>query len=503
MITKANLSRPNSNIAVICLCGLAVVSYSLLARAFPVVYWYDTHIRLALHDQIFLGHWLPIIQILIVLISKLTNSLLRLRMVLAVIAGGTLFCAYVFTRHFFSSQVAFIAVVFLATNLMFVALAIVPYPEVLFIGLLFIAFTLLDGSSLEDYFYLGILALNLACLTRYEGWLLAVIFVGEAMWKSLKTKTWRHFLRVTLLSAFAPLGWLIFGISGSGNLLERLKAIIAFEIMTDTKNLSSHFLGHLNVDYLKAFAENYYHLIRWQAGLGIILLGLFGWSKALLLAEHRIIHWRILVFVVLDWLLLCLWQPWDFTNLRTAFVGEVFLILYAAYGLEQLIHSILYGLINVLPKANVLGWQNWVIASLVIIFVGSSVPHAIDFVEQTSQENDFSRPAQIGAWLKPHLKMDDKIIVLTDDIFQPYALATYTGLPYENVIDDRFDNLQIHSRLVSKQFVYVVELYRAEASLSAREIKLLNQLEHGTIHAQLFRVGINRVWLISTNELDI
>jgi len=503
MIRRNNHLWLNSNPVAIVICCLAIVFYSMLASNFPVVYWYDSHIRLALRNQILLGHWLPIIQLLIVLVSKFTDDLLVLRILLAIIAGCGLLCMYVFSRRVFSSGTALVATIFLATNMMFTALATVPYPEVLFIGLLFITLKLLDGPTSGNYFYLGILALNIACLTRYEGWLLAVVLVVEAMWNSLQTKNWKSFFQTTLLISIAPLAWLIFGISGYGNILDRLKAIIAFEIMTDTESLGSRFLAHLNLDYLKAFASNYYHLLTWQAGLGIILLGMFGWLQAVQFTEHRTIHWRILAFVILDWLLLAFWQPWNFTNLRTAFIGLVFLVLYAAHGLQQLTHLVLQWFVKVLRNGRLVDWQNWFMTALTFVVVYNSILSAIEFVKQTSQENDFSRPAQIARWIKPHLGVDDAILILTDDVFQPYALATYIGLPYDTILDDRFDSQQIYSHLVSAQFVYVIELYRERDGLSNREIDFLQRLEDGTIRTQFFPVGPNRIWRISTDELDM
>jgi len=490
----------NINSGAFIICCIAFVFYVLIAKEFPVVYWYDSHIRLALRDQILLGHWLPLIQILIVVVSKISTSMFVLRILLALIAGGALVSTYFFARHLFSKQAALIAVLFLATNMMFVALATVPYPEILFICLLFIALNLLDETSSGPHFYAGIVALNLACLTRYEGWLLAGIFIGESFSRSIQTKGWGRFLRATLVSSVAPLGWLIFGISNSGNLTDRLKSIIAFEIMTDTENVGVHFLSHLNPDYLKAFASNYFHLLNWQAGVWIILLGALGWWYAFQDGEHRAIHWRILGFIILDWLLLALFEPWDFTNLRTAFIGQVFLILYSAYGLQKSIYFITHPFRSYAQIVNI---KIWVTTFVVLVLVYNSITAAITFVKTTSQQSDFFEPAQVGDWLKSNSPKDGVILSLTDDIFQPYALATYSGLAYNDVLDDRFDSQQINVQLAFAQVVYVVESYRKQEGLSSREISLLHKLNNQTIKAQLFTVGNVRMWRISKNEIEL
>ena len=490
------------NAAAVIVCCLATVLYSLLAWTFPVVHWYDAHIRLALRDQVLLGHWLPLIQLLIVLVSKFTHDLLVLRILLAIIAGCALFSMFMLARHLFSLGTALVAMIFLATNIMFTALATVPYPEIVFVGLLLSAFYLLNDPPSDKYFFMGIVALNLACLTRYEGWLLAGIYIVNTARETLQTKNWMKFIQVTLLTSIMPLGWLIFGISAAGGLLDRLKAIIAFEIMTDVESIGGQFVSHLNWDYLRAFANNYWHLLSWQAGPWIIFLGGLGWLLVLLSAKRRTIHWSIFIFVILDWLLLALWQPWDFTNLRTAFIGEVFLILYAAHGLEQLIHFVFQRVNEALQNKNSSNWENWILGAAVCLIALNSASSAVNFVEVTSHEKDFSGPAYVGNWLHKRLNVDNAILALTDDVFQPYALATYTGLGYDTILDDRFDDQQISNQLSNAQLIYIVESYRNRNGLSAKELNLLKTLEAGTINTQLYTVGPTRIWLIPKNEID-
>jgi len=502
MIPRENFLRISVNTVAVIVCCLMAVLYSLLAWTFPVVHWYDAHIRLALRDQVLLGHWLPLIQLLIVLVSKFTHDLFVLRVLLAIIAGCTLLCMFIFARHLFSSGTALVAMILLATNMMFTALATVPYPEIVFVGLLLSAFYLLDDPPSDRHFFIGIVALNLACLTRYEGWLLAGIFIVNTARETLQTKNWRKFIQATLLASIVPLGWLLFGISASGGLLDRLKAIIAFEIMTDVESIGGRFLSHLNWDYLRAFANNYWHLLNWQAGPWIIFLGGLGWLLALLSAKCRTIHWLIFMFVILDWLLLALWQPWDFTNLRTAFIGEVFLILYAAHGLGQLIHFVFQKVNDALQNKSLSNWENWVLGASVCLMTFNSAASAVGFVAVTSQENDFASPAYAGDWLNDRLNVDDAILALTDDVFQPYALATYTGLGYDTILDDRFDDQQISNRLSNVQLIYIIESYRSRDGLSAKELNLLKALEDGMINTRLFTVGLTRIWLIPKNEID-
>ena len=503
MIRSDDFLETHAKSAAIVICSLAVLFYSLLVWAFPVVHWYDAHIRLALRDRILLGHWLPLVQALTVLVSKFTHDLLVLRILLAVGAGCALFCMYVLARHLFSSGTALVAVALLAANMMFTALATVPYPEVLFVGLLLLTLYLLDAHPSGKHFLLGMLTLNLACLTRYEGWLLAGIFVVHIARETLWTKNWKKLIRTALLAGIAPLGWLMFGVSGSGSLLDRLKAVIAFEVMTDVEGIGGRFLSHLNWDYLRAFASNYWHLLNSQAGAGIVFLGAIGWLSAMFSPRHRAIHRLIFIFMILDWLLLALWQPWDFTNLRTAFIGEAFLLLYAAHGLRRSIHFVFQRAAkNIFQTASLSGWENRVVTFFTLLIAWDSASAAVGFVRTTSQEKDFANPAHVGNWLNKRLDVDDAVLSLTDDVFQPYALAAYTGFDYDAILDDRFDDREISDRLERAQAIYIVESYRMRDGLSQKESNLLKTLEDGTVGAQSFTIGSTRVWLVQHTGIN-
>ncbi len=353
------------------LIGLAAfVFYETLILVYPVVYWGDPHIRLALRDQILLGQWLPLLQILIVVVSKFSPSLLVIRSLLALIATGTLVAMASLGSRLFSPAAGLIAATFLAANMIFVALAIVPYTEVLFLGLLLVALELMDNPPWTPRFILGVLAFNLACLTRYEGWLLIPILVVETAWSAVRAANWKSLpfdtLRVACLCSIAPLIWFLIGIQEVGGLLERIQAIFAFETETATASLGSRFLSSFNPDYLRAFAVNFFQLLNWQAGSGIIILGLTGCLLAFFLARRRALHGRILAFAVADLSLLAFWQPQNLSSLRTAFIVEVFLVLYAAFGLEQLIRILFEKLVALTGKSRMPAWQGRVLAGIVL-----------------------------------------------------------------------------------------------------------------------------------------
>jgi hypothetical protein len=222
-----------------------------------------------------------------------------------------------------------------------------------------------------------------------------------------------------------------------------------------------------------------------------------GILAALIMGRRRAPHLRILAFLVLDWSLLAFLQPWGFGNLRQPFVLQVFLILYAAYGLERFLHLLFDRLAAQIKKPNLPVWERLTTFVAVIVVTMASARSAVDFMAVTSHESDFSVPAQAGAWLRMRLTQDDAILVLTDDTFQVYALATYVQLPFDSILDDRLDRQLIHSRLASADLVYVVELYKSKAGLSGEESHLLDELESGRTPAQEYSIGSTRIWIVA------
>lgn len=483
----------------------ALVFYQLLIQSYPVVYWGDAHIRLALRDQLLVGHWLPLIQGVVFGVSKISTGLVVLRGALSLIALGSLGGMYRLAGRLFSPAVGLIAAALLATNLMFAALATVPYPDVLFAGLIFIALECLDEPDSPRRRAAGLIALNLACLARYEGWMLAGMFIVESAVGSFRSKPWRaavlQTLKTTLSCSLAPLAWLAFGVSQAGGPIARLKAVVAFETVSAPQLLDDRLLARLNLDYLGDFAAQYFGLLKWQAHPLILMLAAGGVIGALILGKRRAPHLRILAFLVLDWSLLAFLQPWGFGNLRQPFVLQIFLILYAAFGLERCVHLFFDRLANLTGRSSpplLRGSLLAIVAAAMTIF---SARTAAEFVAGASQEPDFSVPAAAGAWLMPRLAQDDAVLVLSDDTFQAYALAAYIPIPFDRILEDRFDNELISSLRSPSGLIYVVALYKSRAGLSKQEGSLLEGLESGRIQAQSHRIGSTRVWVVSDDAL--
>lgn len=495
-------TRDLANGLMLILAFLAFHVYIYLARIYPAVYWYDAHIRIALRHQILLGRWLPLLQLVVFTVSKFSTDLIVLRDCLAGIAALTLVGMYLLVRTVFDPVTGLIAAGLLATNLIFTALATVPYPEVLFIGLVLMALYLLEGSSNPRSRALGMLALNLACLTRYEGWLLAAVIVVEPAIRNLGNAPWKKLFVQTVTTAamasFAPMGWLIFGVDLPQGLLARLRAVIGFEQVLKPAN---PLLAVIDPGQLRDFAASFFHLLSWQAGLPILLAGAAGWLIALWKTPRRALHMQVLVFVALDWCLIAFWRPWALDNLRQAFVVQVFLLLYAAHGVVEFVRIPANWLLSYSEKSFLLSWQSRAAGVLALAIALNAVPKSVAFIVDSSREPDFAVPQQAGVWLAAHLQPDDAIWILSDDVFPAYAIATYTSRPFDTILDHRLDLKSIESAVRSANHVYILELFKTRSALSANDASLLSELETGDIPARAFSVANMKIWVASGSQM--
>lgn len=493
------------HLPIVILCIAIFGFYEALIYYNPIIYWNDAHIRWALRSQLVLGRWLPGIQVFVLLASKITTGLFFVRSLFTLLAILSLVCGYVLVRYLFSPLTGLIACAFLALNMMFAALAIVPYPDVLFVGLGFVIFRLLDEPVFTRRFYFGILLLNLASLTRYEGWFLSAFFMIDVALRSFHAMHWKAAIWVTwkmsLLCSIAPLAWLALGLSNSESLIDRLWSIFAFVAAPASPQLSDHILGRLNPEYLREFSSHFFHLLNWQIHPEFLALGMMGFLFAVSEASQRAVHWRILSFLVLDWCLLAFLQPWGFGSLRQPFVWQAFIMPYAAYGLVKGISGLGRWLSVVSEKPRLAGWITASTILAAMVLSARLIPSTTRFIAESSREADFRIPFEIGNWLNTRLGRGDAILILDDTDYYPYALATYVQYPFERILDDRLDARLVQGNLARSRMVYVIDLYKSRDGLSPMEIRLLQDLESGRIQAEQFAFDPATVWYVAANQL--
>lgn len=488
------------------LCLAALAFYLWLIHTYPVVYWYDSYIRLAYLDRIVVGRWLPLVQGLIFLTARITHDLTVIRGLLAAVSVGVIASAYRLAARWFSPATGLVAATLLAANLVFVAMAIVPYPDVLFVGFTLLALIYLDEPPASRRRYLGALMVNLACLTRYEGWLLSLVLIGESVVGPLRARNWGGVAgrggTAALLYGLAPLGWIVFGVPVGAPyaILSRLNAIVAFETGLFNQPLAAQIRANLNGPELLKFAAQYCSLLVSQARPEILGLGIVGLLAAYRVSAKRRVYWRVLAFLCLDVLLATLLRGWNYGNLRQTFVVLVFLILYAAFGMEQSSRILFRWLAAAAKSPGLARWRGWALGGVAVLIAAASSRAAISFVTGASQQPDFYLPAQAGMWLKGRLAPDSLVFPLTDEPVQPHVFAVYADLPLDHVlVEDHSDRQATEARLKSARWVYVIELEKSRAGLSPDEQVLLGSLETGRLAAQLVTGGPTRAWRLSAH----
>ncbi len=150
----------------------------VLLALYPVPYGHDGFGRLYFSDRIFLSHWLPLTQAVVYFAAWTGMGPQLIRAVFAVLASLAGCGFYLLLRHLVTREMALLGSLIFSANALMIVLSLMPYQDVLFLGLLFgglgcmfAAPSRLKGVSESILF-------GLACLTRYESWFLMPLLVG-------------------------------------------------------------------------------------------------------------------------------------------------------------------------------------------------------------------------------------------------------------------------------------------------------------------------------------
>ena len=119
---------------------LAFASHVVVIVIDPIIFGGDTIMRLLHRDDLMMGHQLPMLQILISGVSKISSDPLLVRYLIALIGAAASLGFYWMIRDLFGDQWAVAGAVFFMTNPFLLALSTVPYQEILMLGGLVFAF---------------------------------------------------------------------------------------------------------------------------------------------------------------------------------------------------------------------------------------------------------------------------------------------------------------------------------------------------------------------------
>jgi hypothetical protein len=195
---------------------LAAASFGFAAALIvrhPAMFWGDAYARVLNRDHILVDRWLPIIQLVVHGVGTLTRSIEALRLVDAAIAALVILSAASFGARLFNHSTGMLFATLLATNAMFVSLSLGPYQEVPFAGLIFAGLSYDARRDSRCNRWLAAVAFNLACLTRYEGWILvAVLATGDLVQEAAKRGIVKGILAAVVLVGrygATAFGWLV------------------------------------------------------------------------------------------------------------------------------------------------------------------------------------------------------------------------------------------------------------------------------------------------------
>ncbi len=220
--TRRFLSWPSNSDWALCVealgFGLAAISVRvILIAAYPGLYGNDPIARMFHSDQLVLAYQLPLLQALLGLAYRALDHPLSARLVSAATGAFAAAAFYYFTRALLGEsgkKVARVGAVLFLVNPLFLVYSLVPYQEALMMGLLFLA----GASFLARRRFSMSVALGLACLTRYEAWVVAVFLAAVELHRNLASRTGsgegtgfrgvlKELVRTALLFGWAPIAW--------------------------------------------------------------------------------------------------------------------------------------------------------------------------------------------------------------------------------------------------------------------------------------------------------
>ncbi|HWZ33409.1 MAG TPA: glycosyltransferase family 39 protein [Bryobacteraceae bacterium] len=189
-------------VAWIFIAGLTL-RLALIAR-FPLVFGGDPMIRMLHPDRILASHQLPLLQIVIALVSRLTTNYLAILVAMAVIGAAVGVAFYLLAREFFDERVAFLAGLLMTTDPLVAAHSIVPYQESLMLVCVLLAFYFFYAER----YGVSSMGLALGCITRFEAWIAAPVLAAAYVWKH-ERRAWAV-VKGLALFGWAPVAWMLF-----------------------------------------------------------------------------------------------------------------------------------------------------------------------------------------------------------------------------------------------------------------------------------------------------
>jgi hypothetical protein len=186
---------------IVFLVGLTLAAVIILTN--PIIFGEDTMVRLVHRDRLVIGHWLPMLQMHIFAVRKISPDPTLVRCLVALIGASAGVGFYWVVEELFGEKWAFPAALLFVSNPFFVAQSTVPYQESLMLAGLLFAF----HFFYKEWWFTSSFFLGVACLTRYEAWAaVPVLAVTYILRKDRSAVGW---LKAGLLFGWMPVLWIL------------------------------------------------------------------------------------------------------------------------------------------------------------------------------------------------------------------------------------------------------------------------------------------------------
>jgi hypothetical protein len=347
----------------------------------PIIFGGDTLNRLVYRNKLVMGHQLPMLQVLILAVTKISANPTLVRYLDAVIGAIAGVGFYWVVVDLFGKKWALPAALLFATNPFFLALSTVPYQESLMLAGLVFAF----HFFYRERWLASSLALAIACLTRYEAWAAGpVLALAYVLRKDRSVVGW---LRGALTFGWMPALWILAnrGLSSSGHFVVessfsiwRLQRYVYLGWIT-FRNTQLPVVALAAVGVWRLYKDR--SLIDWRLWVQIAFVGLF--LLAIPFSAHGVLP-----------------DPERYVTAREAYIPIYCLLLLATLGLAQ--------------------WPRWT-SAIVGLSIVLGAAGAYWYVWQETHRPDVQLAYRLAKYLDSSLQSGQRALVLVQPVNQEVA----------------------------------------------------------------------------------
>ncbi len=488
------MSALSRRTALLSLCALSVGFLALCAWIVarqPVIFWNDGYDRLAHRDQLLVWRWLPLLQAVLLAASQLAPGPELVRMVLAALSAGALWACYALGARLWGRVEGLAAAAFLAGNALCITLATVPYQEGLFALQVYAVLAILhepatDGDAdwpPRPRLAWAALVSTLACLNRFEGWILAAILAGEVFLRGVAKRWWGR----------AVLRSILWGLACGGAVAISWLAFVPLGL----HSRETEFASRLSLASVARLSRELVGESLRQSNAAFLLLGLIGMARAIGDRRNRVTHLRIASFALAFLALILLADPAP--PVRRPWLFLVLLTPYAGWGLASVARAL----------AEHLGARAQpLVAGLATVLVLASLSYgwwkAVLQVERYGGEHpEVTAVQRAGDWLRERIGQQELIVVPGETSRR--AASVHAWVPMARIVDAReepvFGPLRLRelSALHGQVYVLLGEGSAGEPADSLRALAAATDPEAPTVDrvppAEL-PAGAAEVWIV-------